>query len=397
MPALDVFLRPFHVHFQRSEATHALERYLTGMLTEHPNKNCDTIAQVVPDTSEQSLQGLLTAMSWDEDDLNQQRVRDLLTLPTEGDAALIFDDTGFAKQGKASVGVARQYSGTLGKVGNCQVTVNCHYAERTIAWPVATRLYLPKEWAFDPTRRVKAKVPEDVAFQTKPEIALDLLDQADFWGVPYACVVADADYGDNPNFLAGLENRNKRYVVAVRKDFQVALTSDGPAQRAEVVLTTVPRRRWQTIRWREGSKGWLKARFAAVRCWRLTSEGARRPGWLIGERPARDEKDKGKYHWSNLSVQAPLEALVEYAHRRFGVEQFHEESKGLLGWDQYQGRLWTGFHRNSVLVMLAYSFLVKQEWQQRQQVTLRGRPRRAFSPSRRPQARVSARGASAHL
>src|SRR3954453_663677 len=147
LPALEEFLRPFRVHFARSEATHALERYLTGMFTEHPNKNCDTIAQVVPDTSEQSLQGLLTAMRWDEDDLNEQRVKALLALPTEGDAALIFDDTGFAKQGRASVGVARQYSGTLGKVGNCQVTVNCHYAERTLAWPVATRLYLPRKWA----------------------------------------------------------------------------------------------------------------------------------------------------------------------------------------------------------------------------------------------------------
>src|SRR5215468_4725254 len=162
MPALDEFLRPFHVHFKRSEATHALERYLTGMLTEHPNKNCDTIAQVVPNTSEQSLQGLLTSMAWDEDDLNQQRVEQMLSLPSEGDAALVFDDTGFAKQGKSSVGVARQYSGTLGKVGNCQVTVNCHYAERTIAWPVATRLYLPEEWAFDKARREKAKVPEEV-------------------------------------------------------------------------------------------------------------------------------------------------------------------------------------------------------------------------------------------
>jgi SRSO17 transposase len=390
MPALDAFLRPLHVHFARSEATHALERYLTGMFTEHPNKNCDTIAAVVPGTSEQSLQGLLTAMSWDEDDLNKQRVQDLLALPTEGDAALLFDDTGFAKQGQSSVGVARQYSGTLGKVGNCQVTVNCHYAERTIAWPVATRLYLPKEWANDPTRCAKAKVPKEVQFQTKPAIALDLLDQADSWGVHYACVVADADYGDNPNFLDGLENRNKRYVAAVRKDFQVALTSDEPTQRAEVVLAAVSPRRWQTIRWRQGSKGWLKARFHALRCWRVTSEGGRLPGWLIGERPARGVKDKGKYHWSNFSVAAPLEEIVEYAHRRYGVEQFHEESKGLLGWDQYQGRLWPGFHRNSVLVMLAYSFLVQQEWHQRQQGSRRGRKRRPFSPSARPQARVPA-------
>src|SRR3954447_10258727 len=162
LPALDEFLRPFHVHFARSEATHALERYLTGLLTEHPNKNCDTIAQVVPGTSEQSLQGLLTAMAWDEDDLNRQRVERLLALPTEGDGVLIFDDTGFAKQGQCSVGVARQYSGTLGRTGNCQVAVNCHYAERTIAWPVATRLYLHESWAQDPARRRKAKVPEAV-------------------------------------------------------------------------------------------------------------------------------------------------------------------------------------------------------------------------------------------
>jgi SRSO17 transposase len=388
MPALDEFLRPFHVHFARSEASHALERYLTGMFTQHPNKNCDTIAQVVPDTSEQSLQGLLTAMRWDQDDLNQQRIQELLALPTEGDAALIFDDTGFAKQGKASVGVARQYSGTLGKVGNCQVTVNCHYAERTIAWPVATRLYLPKEWTDDPERLKTAKVPKDITFQTKPQIALDLLDQADQMGVPYACVVADADYGDNPNFLQGLEKRKKRYVVAVRKDFQVTLSSDASAQAAEAVLATLPRRRWQTIGWREGSKGWLKAHFAALRCWRVTSAGKRRAGWLIGERSVRGESGQHKYHWSNFGVAATLPEMVEYAHRRFGVEQFHEEAKGLLGWDQYQGRLWSGFHRNSVLVMLAYSFLVKQEWEQRQQVTLRGRPRGAFSPSARPQACV---------
>jgi SRSO17 transposase len=386
--ALEEFLRPFRVHFKRSEARHALERYLTGMLTEHPNKNCDTIAQVVPGTSEQSLQGLLTAMSWDEDDLNEQRVQRMLALPTEGDAALLFDDTGFAKQGKCSVGVARQYSGTLGKVGNCQVTVNCHYAERTIAWPVATRLYLGKEWAHDAQRRQKAKVPKEVEFQTKPEIALDRLDQADAWGVRYACVVADADYGDNPNFLAGLEKRRKRYVAAVRADFPVALAGRGaPPKRADAVVASQPAKGWRTIRWREGSKGWLCGRFVALRCWRVLSDGRRRIGWLIGE----DGSDgKRRYHWSNFGKRVPLGRLVEYAHRRHWVEKYHEEAKGLLGWDQYQGRLWQGFHRNSVLVMLAYSFLVRQEWAGRQQVSRRGRKRRPFSPSAGPQADAAA-------
>src|SRR5205085_3261655 len=197
LPELAEFLAPFHVHFARSEGPANLGRYCTGLLTEHPNKNCDTLAQVVPDTSEQRLQGLLTTMRWDEDDLNRQRVELLLRLPTEGDGVLIFDDTGFAKQGRCSVGVARQSSGTLGKTGNCQVAVNCHYAERTLAWPVATRLYLPKPWAGDPERRAKAHVPADVVFQTKPEIALALLDRAKQLGLRHAAVTADGDYGDN--------------------------------------------------------------------------------------------------------------------------------------------------------------------------------------------------------
>ena len=311
LPELAEFLAPFRVHFHRSEGPQALERYLTGLLTEHPNKNCDTIAQVVPGTSEQRLQGLLTAIDWDEDDLNRQRVQDMLRLPTEGDGVLIFDDAGFAKQGRCSVGVARQYSGTLGKVGNCQVTVNCHYAERTVAWPVATRLYLPKSWAHDAGRRAKAKVPEEVTFQTKPQIALDLLDRALEWGVRCACVTADADYGDNPNFLDGLEKRRKHYVVAVRADFAVALSRrGGPTQRADVLVGAQAARPWRSVTWREGSQGWMRGRFVALRGWRVTSSGHRRSGWLIGE----DASDgKRRYYWSNFGPEVVLERMVEYA------------------------------------------------------------------------------------
>jgi SRSO17 transposase len=396
LPELAAFLAPFRVHFRRSEGPLALERYLTGLLTEHPNKNCDTLARVVPGTSEQRLQGLLTAMAWDEDDLNGQRVERLLGLPTEGDAVLIFDDTGFAKQGRCSVGVARQYSGTLGKTANCQVAVNCHYAERTIAWPVATRLYLPKDWAGDDDRRRKARVPEDVTFRTKPEIALLLLDRANAWGVPHSCVVADADYGDNPNFLAGLEQRREHYVVAVRRDFAVVGRRRGaePSRRAEAILEALPLSAWRTVRWREGSRGWLRGRFAAVRCWRVTSDGRRHLGWLIGEREASGQERRRKFYWSNFGRQVPLVTMVEYAHRRHWVERFHEEAKGLLGWDQYQGRLWPGFHRHTVTVMLAYSFLVRQEWQQRHERSRRGRPRRPFSPSAGPAAVAAAGGAS---
>src|ERR1700733_11025452 len=117
LPELAEFLAPFRVHFKRSEGPQSLERYLTGLLTEHNNKNCDTIAQVVPGTTQQRLHNLLTGIAWDHHDLNRPRVRPLLRLPTEGDAVLVFDDTGFAKQGKCSAGVKRQYSGTLGRTG----------------------------------------------------------------------------------------------------------------------------------------------------------------------------------------------------------------------------------------------------------------------------------------
>ena len=396
LPELAEFLAPFRVHFTRSEGPAALERYLTGLLTEHPNKNCDTLAQVVPGTSEQSLQGLLTAMAWDEEDLNRQRVERLLRLGTEGDSVLIVDDTGFAKQGKGSVGVARQYSGTLGKTANCQVAVTCHYAERTIAWPVATRLYLHESWADDPERLKTARVPEKITFQTKPEIALALLDRAHAYGVRHTCVVADADYGDNPNFLAGLEQRRERYVVAVRRDFAVVGHRRGaePSRRAEALLEALPKSAWRTIRWREGSTGWLRGRFVAQRCWRVTSDGRRHLGWLIGEREAAGQEPRRKYYWSNFGPTMPLATMVEYALRRHWVEQYHEEAKGELGWDQYQGRLWPGFHRHAVTVMLAYSYLVWREWQQRQLERRRGRPRRPFSPSAGPAARAVAGGPS---
>ncbi len=379
----------------RSPWRQSLERYLTGLFTEHPNKNCDTIAHVVPDTSEQRLQGLLTQIQWDHDDFNRQRVRQLLTLPAEADAVLVFDDTGFAKQGHCSVGVQRQYSGTLGKTGNCQITVNCHYSERTLAWPVATRLYLPKVWANDPARRQRAHVPEEITFQTKPAIALALLDEANALGVPHVCVTADADYGDNPNFLDGLDLRHERHVVAVRCDFAVATAARGGAVgRADALVQAQPTRAWRRLRWREGSKGWLQAPFVAVRCWRVRADGRRRAGWLLGE----DSADgKRRYYWSNLGPRASWERMAGYAHRRHWVEQYHQEAKTLLGWDQYQGRLWTGFHRHAVLVMLAYSFLVWQERQGRPARARRGRPRRAFSPSAGSATATVAGSASADL
>ena len=249
LPELAEFLAPLRVHFTQGPSAETLRQYLTGLLSEHPNKNCDTLTEIVPETNEQQFNHLLTEMVWDENALNRQRIARMQSLPNEGDGVLILDDTGFEKRGRHSVGVARQYTGTAGKVTNCQVTVNCHYAERTLAWPVATRLYLPQEWATDEARRQQAHVPAAVRFQTKAEIALALLDEARACGVAHTCVTCDADYGDNPNFLNGLEQRGERHVVAVRADFSVTLGRgpESPVLRAAAVLAAQPRRDWQTI------------------------------------------------------------------------------------------------------------------------------------------------------
>jgi hypothetical protein len=129
-------------------------------------------------------------------------------------------------------------------------------------------------------------------------------------------VVADADYGDNPNFLPGLEEHGAPYVVGVRADFGVSLATQAPRRRADQVLAALPRSLWGTIRWRQGSKGWLRKKFVALHCWRRTRNGGVGEGWLLGERPAQDQQEEYKYYWSNLPATTPLEKLVEYSHRR---------------------------------------------------------------------------------
>jgi SRSO17 transposase len=386
LPELAEFLAPLRVQFTQGPSSETLGQYLTGLLSEHPNKNCDTLAKIVPETNQQQFQHLLTDMVWDETALNRQRIAQMQTLASEGDGVLIFDDTGFEKKGRHSVGVGRQYTGTVGKLTNCQVTVNCHYAERTVAWPVATRLYLPQGWAENATGRKQAHVPEDVSFQTKAERALALLDEAHTCGVRHACVTCDADYGDNPNFLNGLATRGERHVVAVRANFSVTCErgQTRPVLRADEALAVPALQDWHTLAWSAGTKGWWRAKGLALRCWRVDGDGTRHIGWLIGQRPGQGQQGDWKYFWSDFPAHTPLTVLVEYAHRRHWVEQYHEEAKTELGWDQYQGRRWDGFHRHAITVMLSYSFLVWLEWRGREQRIGQGRPRAAFSPTPGP-------------
>lgn len=383
LPELADYLSSFDKYFVRSEGRESLERYSTGLLSDIPRKNGVTIEDSVPGTSYQRLQSLTTSIQWDEKGSDQERVEGMRDNVSLGDAVLIHDDTGNPKQGKYSVGVARQYCSELGKVSNCQVVVTLHYADPATSWPVNARLYLPSKWTDDPQRMRKAGVPEDIEFQTKPEIALALLDEANRIGIPHKAVVADASYGGNDTYLSGLEQRKEHYVNGVPCDFTVILKDDPEEsiQRADVALHKIPRRKWTTIRWREGTKGWLRKKFVAVRAYRTLDDERKTLGWLIGERPGYGQgKGDWKYYFSDFPVDAQLEKMVEYVHRRWHIDRFYEDAKNELGWGDYQGRKWVGFHRYTIIVMITYSFLAWREWKYRHSTPRsKGRPRSPFS------------------
>lgn len=401
LPELAAFLAPFAPLFRYAQSRQSLERYLVGLLTDLPRKNAQTIAAAVAGTSTERLQHLLTDAAWDPRAVDAARVR-WLAARSPAAGVFVLDDTGLPKQGRASVGVARQYSGTLGKVGNCQVVVSGEYVAddpttgRPLHWPVSAELYLPAPWAGDPARRARAHIPAAETAATKPERALGLVDRARAWGVPFAVVVADAGYGEIPAFLEGLEARGLPYVCGVPSTFGVRLPEEvaeaaaraatppapprgrgrppaprpAPLYPAEAVLAALPEDAWRVATWREGSQGPLTKQFAAVRVHRATG-GAHLPvsdprvttgpeGWLLGERPLPGHAGERTYYFSPLPADTPLARLVELAHARWAVEQFYEDGKGECGLDDYQGRRWDGLHRHLALVMLAYSFLAVQ-------------------------------------
>jgi SRSO17 transposase len=402
LPEIAQFLKPFAPLFRRSQSRHSLERYITGLLTDLDRKNCDTIAAAVTGTSTERLQHLLTDADWDSKELDGARVRSLSEKSPEG-GILLLDDTSFPKQGKSSVGVARQYCGALGKRANCQVVVSAHYvvadepeSSRPLHWPVSAQLYLPESWALDRELRERAHVPEAVGFRSKPQIGLSLVDLSREWGVPFEMVVCDSGYGKYPMFLEGLEERKLPYVCGVESTFGVRLPGEvvaakeagappyrgrgqppkerpAPLYTAKEVIGSLPEEAWQTVLWREGTKGTLSKQMVALRAHRATGSSRHSTthervvtaaeGWLIAERPlGRAAEEEGeeevKYYYGTLGADVSLERLAALAKSRWAIEQFYEDAKGECGLGDFQGRRWDGLHRHLALVMVAYSFLM---------------------------------------
>jgi SRSO17 transposase len=303
------------------------------------------------------------------------------------DGVIVIDDTGFPKQGKQSVGVARQYSGTLGKRANCQVATSLHYASARGDYPLALRLYLPESWTGDPDRLERARVPPDErAFKTEWQIALDLLDEVRAEGPAHAVVVADAGYGVATELRDGLEQRREPYIVGLlgeevvvtepprwvphvpkakrgRPATRAYLGEDGPQPVAIRILAESLER--TTVCWREGTKGKLEAEFAWVRVWPAhrwqmgvpadaIPDAASAARWLLVEW-RRDGTIKDAL--ANLPPDTTLEQAVGLWKERWQVARGYEQLKGELGLDHFEGRSWPGFHHHAAMTFLAYGFL----------------------------------------
>jgi len=326
--------------------------YVQGLLLEGGRKSAAQMAQRYGGDV-QALQQFVNQSPWDWYPIRHRLALKMSDALGKDRPAWVVDDTGFPKKGEHSVGVARQYSGTLGKVANCQIGVSLNYATDDGCVPIDFELYLPEEWAWVPERRAKAGIPEEIKYRTKPEIALEMIDRAISWGVPPGVVCADAAYGNSADFRAELVKRDLTYMLAVKGN-TVVRTEEGQTQAVEDLAAELPANAWAEVCWREGKKGKLKAAFAAVRIFPKHEEQAQ---WLLGQAP-RQEGEEWRYWFSNLPAETSLLELVRYAKIRWWVEQNYQQLKDELGLDHFEGRSWTGWHHHVTLVMMAFAFLV---------------------------------------
>ena len=362
----------------RSERRHWGAVYVRGLLLDGERKSVEPLATRLPDGNVQAMQQFIGQSPWAWNPI-WERLGTRMTAELEPDSAWVVDDTGFPKQGSHSVGVARQYSGTLGKTANCQVAVSIHLVSGNGNAPLGWRLYLPESWAHDKQRRQEAGIPAEVTFRPKWRLALEILDQVRGWGLPDRVVLADAGYGESTEFREALEQRRLRYAVGVGPQVGVWLKPPQPGmlerkntgrppsvwhyadQRPLAVKAVAQKvKGWKKIRWREGSKGWLESRFWATRVHPSHGFHEGKPPhkevWLLVEWP-ESEPAPTHYFFCDLPEHYTLRRLVRLAKSRWQIEQGYQQLKEELGLDHYEGRSWQGWHHHVTLVMMAYGFL----------------------------------------
>lgn len=383
MEELWEFQSTFHDCFARSEPRTHFFDYMVGQFSKLERKSIEPIALGVEGGTIRGMQRFISDVSWDEEQMRwnyHQLVADTLGAP---DGVLIFDETGFAKKGSHSVGVARQYCGSLGKVENCQVGVFAAYASRQGYALADKRLFLPADWFTDThaARRAACQVPKDLTFQTKPQLAAAMLQAIAHEGLlPFKYLVADCLYGNSPDFLDAIDACvGVTAFVAIPSEtrcwFQRPQTAEhtyrykGEARAKRVVVDTVPdactvaavaadlpASRWYRRTVSEGTRGPIEYAFARQRV-TLCKEGLpERSVWLVIKRTVGAEPAYS-YAISNAPASTPLSTLVWLSGVRWAIEQCFAESKTELGMDHYEIRKYAGWHHHMLMTMLAHFFL----------------------------------------
>jgi SRSO17 transposase len=369
-----------------------LRNYCTGLLLPGERKSVEPMAaRLAPENvrrMHQSLHHVVADAPWSDEEMLRQ-VRDWVLPAMKKQRPVvcwIVDDTGFPKKGSHSVGVARQYCGQVGKQDNCRVAVSLSVATWSASLPIAFRLYLPEAWTEDKKRRQQGRIPDELQFQTKPQIALEQIRQAVEESVSPGVVVADAGYGVDGRFRAGMTELGLEYAVGVQSSLSVWVPGTEPLPplprkqmgrppsllrrdkdhcplSAKQLASELPAQAWKTVNWRQGTHRKLRSRFAAVRVrpahrdyWQAQPHAEE---WLLVEWP-KGESEPAKYWLSTLPADTTLKDLVAIAKQRWIIERDYEELKQELGLGHYEGRGWRGFHHHATLCIAAYGFLIAE-------------------------------------
>jgi SRSO17 transposase len=358
----------------------SLRSYVQGVFSDSERKSMQAmLARITEPVAYQAFQHFITHAPWDAERV-WRRLRAILP---ERHGIFILDSTSFPKQGTASVGVARQYCGALGKIANCQVAVTAALWTGARAWCLGALLYLPEEW-LTPLARERTRIPAAVRFQEKWRLALRLLRQARAAGLTLTGVLADAEFGDVTAFRAALHRWQLPYALGISSHLTVfakrpRLVAPAPNRRGRprtrarmvrpvpaiavrALIAQQPRTSWRQITWRNGTRPRRTARFTAVRVtpahdWRE----ARLPAevWLLGEEEAGRTR-RLKYYFVNLPAAASLRALVQLTHQRWAIEQQYQELKSELGFDHFEGRTWPGWQHHVVLTAVAHAYIQRE-------------------------------------
>lgn len=364
-PDLDRGLRPFDPHFRLGARFRDTQRnarhYLAGLLLPGARKSMDPIGARIPEADGDRLQNFLTDSPWNAEEVQQTLAEQVAEEFGDPRAILALDDTTFPKQGTASVGVAHQWCGVLGKTANCQAGVTLYYvlpfqrdSREMTGFTIGARLYLPKKWVEDLPRRTKARVPPDVGYADKTEIGLALVDRARQAELPHRAVLADAEYGRSGAFRRALRDRGESYVVGIQPNSTVVARGGEAPIRVARLIEQVPESEWRTVLWGQGTKGPMTVTLVRYPV-TVFHDGkpTEEEGVLLLER--RSNETKAYLAWGVGPLS--LTEMARLMRSRWPIELGYRQMKQVLGLDHFEGRTWTGWHHHLTMVAMAQWFL----------------------------------------